>query len=116
MKLERLLGKAAGAALITVGGGAVVAPKASAAIFGVPVGGDALVFVRAAGARDAILGAIVLTSGDEAGTLRRVLGLTSLIGLSDGFALAALRGPRWQHALHLGGFVALGLLALRLDE
>ncbi|HEX3464962.1 MAG TPA: DUF4267 domain-containing protein [Candidatus Elarobacter sp.] len=116
MNRGRLLATGTGAALIAVGVGAVVDPKASAAMFGVPVDGDALVFVRAAGARDAILGAIVVTSGDEGGTLRRVLGLTSLIGLSDGIALAALRGPRWQHALHLGGFAALGLLALRLDE
>jgi hypothetical protein len=104
---------ALGAGLIAVGLGAVVAPRTSAVIFGVPVADRSTsAYVRATGARDVILGAIVLASLQDPRALRRVLAWTSLVGLTDAIVLAAARGPRVQHVAHLGGFAALAVAAL----
>jgi integral membrane sensor domain MASE1 len=105
-----------GGGLIGIAVGAVVAPKAVAWVFGMPVDeAAALAWVRAAGMRDGVLGAIVVTSPD-ARALRRALGWASLVGLSDAVLLAATRGPRWQHALHLGGCAAVALLAAAMTS
>ena len=112
----RALAGGAAALLVVIGAGGVVAPKPSAAGFGIPIGDPAgLAFVRAAGLRDVILGGIVFASLGEPKTLRRVLGWSSVIGLGDALGLAAVRGLRPQHVLHLGGFAALALLALSVD-
>jgi hypothetical protein len=111
--MERLLPGAIGVGLIAVGGAAVVAPVPSAAMFGLPAADrTAQAYVRATGARDVILGAIVLTSLGDRRALRRILGLTSLIALGDAVTLATMRGPQLQHVGHLGGLALLALAAL----
>jgi len=114
--MQRTLAAATAVLLTAVGTGGVIAPKLSAGQFGIPTADPAgLAFVRAAAARDIILGAIVFGSLGDVKTLRRVLGWTSLVGLGDAVLLASLRGLRPQHILHAGGFAAVALLALSMD-
>jgi hypothetical protein len=101
-----------GAGLIAVGLGALVAPRASATVFGLPTDdATALAFARVAGVRDVVLGALILGTLGKRRALRRVLAWTSLIGLADAVTLFAMRGPRPEHVAHLGGFAALLLAA-----
>lgn len=106
--------------LLGVGAVALIAPRMMATVFGMPTDDPtALAYSRAACLRDAIIGGIVLTTPDEPEALKRVVMWASTIGLVDAVLLAVTRGPRWQHALHLGGFVAvawLGLTIARGDE
>ena len=112
----RALAGGAATLLVVIGAGGAVAPKVSAGQFGIPAADPAaLAFVRATGMRDVVLGAIVFASLADAKALRRVLGWTSLVGLADALTLASVRGLRPQHAVHLGGFAALALLALAMD-
>ncbi len=112
----RILAGGAAALLVVIGAGGVIAPKISAGQFGIPLDDPgALAFVRAAGARDVILGAIMFASLNDGTALRRVLACSSLLGLADALAVASVRGLRPQHAVHLGGFAALALLALAMD-
>ena len=114
--MRRTLAGGAAVLLTVIGAGGVVAPKLSAAQFGLPAADPAaLAFVRAAAVRDIVLGGIVFASLNDAKALRRVLGWSSLIGLGDALAVASVRGLRPQHAVHLGGFAALALLALSTD-
>ena len=114
--MKRVLKVVVGGGLIGIAVGALVAPRAVAWVFGMPVDDvAALAWVRAAGMRDGVLGAIVVTSPD-ARSLKRTLAWTSLVGLTDAVVLAALRGPRWQHALHLGGGAAVALLAAAIPS
>jgi len=114
--MQRTLAAGAAVLLTVIGTGGVIAPRISAGQFGIPTADPAaLAFVRAAGLRDVILGALVFGSLGDVKTLRRVLGWTSLVGLGDAVTVAALRGLRPQHVLHVGGFAALALLALTLD-
>jgi Domain of unknown function (DUF4267) len=110
----------AGGGLIGVGVAALVAPRTMAAVFGMPTDDPiALAYSRAACLRDGIIGGIVLTTPDEPEALKRVVLWASAIGLLDAVLLAVTRGPRRQHALHLGGFLAVALLGLtiaRRDE
>ncbi|HEY0396678.1 MAG TPA: DUF4267 domain-containing protein [Candidatus Elarobacter sp.] len=115
--MKRLLCGAVGAGLAAVGVGALVAPRPSAWMFGLATDEPAaLAFVRAAGARDLILGLIIAASLDQPQTLRRVVGCTSLVGLADGILLAALRGAHRSLVFHLGGFAAVAALALALGD
>jgi hypothetical protein len=108
---------AGAAGLALFGTGALVAPKTFAGQFGLPTEDPvALAFVRAAGARDLVLGALIFASHDDPPSLRRILTFSSLLGIADAFALASVRGLRPQHLVHLGGFIALLLAANRADE
>ncbi len=112
----RILAGGAAALLVVIGAGGVIAPKISAGQFGIPLDDPAaLAFVRAAGARDVILGAVMFASLNDAKALRRVLAWSSLLGLADALAVGSVRGLRPQHVVHLGGFAALALLALSTD-
>jgi hypothetical protein len=114
--VQRTLARGIAVAFTIIGAGGVIAPRLSAGQFGLPTDDPAaLAFVRATAMRDVILGGIVFASLDEPKTLRRVLGWSSIVGLSDALAVALVRGPRPAHVLHLGGFAALALLALSLD-
>ena len=84
----------------------------SASQFGLPTGDPtALAFVRAAGARDLAIGLAMLGSLHKPKALRRLLGWSIVISLADSAVLAAARGLRPSHALHLGGAVALAYAA-----
>jgi len=109
---------AAGIAVVftAIGVGGVLAPKRSAGQFGIPTAdAAALAFVRAVAVRDVILGGIVFASLNHPNALKRALGWSSVAGLGDALAVASVRGLRPQHAVHLGGFAALALLALSMD-
>jgi Domain of unknown function (DUF4267) len=102
--------------LIGVGAAALVAPRTMATVFGMPTDDPtALAYARAACLRDAVIGGIVLTTPDQPEALKRAVMWAAAIGLLDAVLLAATRGPRWQHALHLGGFVAVALLGLTIS-
>ena len=114
--MKRILPTILGAGLVTVGTGALIAPSLLSRVFGLPSDDPtAQAYMRAAGARDLILGAIVLTSFGDRPALRRTLAWASLIGLADAYAVFAVRGPVLQHAAHVGGFAALALSALTLE-
>ncbi len=115
--MARTLGLGFAALFLALGAGAVAAPRFSAGQYGVPSDDpDALAFVRATGARDALLGALIAASLHDRPALRRALAWSSLAGLADAAILLARRGPRPQHAVHLSGFAALALAALALRE
>ncbi len=110
--MNRTLSTVLGALFVAIGAGAVVAPRFSAPQFGLPSEDrTALAFVRGLGARDVVIGALILTSRDDAPALARIFSWSSLAGLADAAALASVRGLRPQHALHLGGALALALAA-----
>ena len=114
--MKRLLPGALGAALVVVGAGALIAPSFSTPVFGLPSDDPtAQAYMRAAGARDVVLGAIILGSLRDRPALRRALAWSSLIGLADAFAVFAVRGPTLQHVGHVGGFLSLSLTALTLE-
>ena len=115
--MQRLLCAAVATGLSAFGAGAIVAARPSATMFGLTTDDPtALAWVRAAGARDLILGLIILSLLDEPKALRRAVGCTSLVGLADGVMLAASRGLRPSHVFHLGGFAAVAALALTLPD
>jgi hypothetical protein len=115
--MERVVALGFGLLFVGIGGGALIAPRPAAAGYGIPLDDPAgFAFVRAAGARDAIAGALVLSGLGERRSLRRTLRWLSLIGLIDGAILMRERGLRPQHVVHLGGFAALALAARRLRE
>lgn len=117
--MTRTIGFGLGALFIGIGSGALAAPRFAARQYGLPLAdanADALAFVRAAGARDALLGGLILASLGERAELRRTLAGSSLVGLIDAGIVLARRGPRFAHVFHLGGFAALALAALALRE
>jgi len=104
------------AGLTIVGALAMLAPKNSAGQYGMATGDPAgLGFVRATGARDVLFGLVLFGELDHPRTLRRVLGLVSMLGLADAAILASVRGIRPQHVIHLAGFGALALATLAID-
>ena len=115
--MTRTLGFGFAALFLAIGAGAVVAPRFSAGQYGLPSGdAEALAFVRATGARDVLLGGLILASLGERAALRRTLGWSALVGLADAGIVFARRGPQIQHVVHLSGFAALALAALALRE
>jgi hypothetical protein len=115
--MARTIGFGLGALFLAIGGGAVVAPRFSAAQYGVPSDdAEALAFVRATGARDMLLGGLIFASLGDRAALRRTLAWSALVGLADAGIVFARHGARPAHAVHLGGFAALSLAALALRE
>ncbi len=111
--MKRFIPAALGIALVAVGAGALISPSFSTPVFGLPSDDPtAQAYMRTAGARDAVLGAIILASLGDPPALRRALGWTSLIGLADAFTVFVVRGPTLQHVGHVGGFAAIALAAL----
>lgn len=111
--MKSQLAVAVGLSLAAIGGGALLMPGISSTMLGLPVRdrtGKAL--VRALGARDLILGGIILASLDEPQTLRRLFGWTACIGLLDAAVVATTRGPKPALLLHVGGGAAVWLLSL----
>jgi hypothetical protein len=106
-----------GAALLAVGASGVLAPKTASGQFGLPVDdANAMAFVRAVGARDMILGALVLAARNDPPSRRRALGFASLAGLADAAAVFSVRGLRPQHVLHVGGFLLLLAAAVATSD
>ncbi len=107
-----------GCAFVAIGIGALVAPGTSGEQYGLPTTDPtALALVRAIGARDLVLGIIILMllAGRERNALELVLSVSILAAVGDAAAVKSARrdaGPR-QLAVHVGGAAAL-LLASRL--
>jgi hypothetical protein len=101
-----------GVAFFAVGLGALLAPGLSSVQYGLPVTDRAaLALVRAVGARDVVLGIIVLLllAGRNRSALELVLGVSILAALGDAAAVSTGRddaGPR-QLGIHAGGAAAL---------
>jgi hypothetical protein len=111
----RILRVAAAAALIAIGAAALVSPRRSSHQFGIATDDpDAVAFVRAVGARDVVLGLILLPL--EGAAARRALAWASLLGLCDAAVGVSARGPRPQQLIHLSGFLALALASLGTDR
>jgi hypothetical protein len=106
-----------GLLFIGIGGTGLISPRTAARGYGLPLDDPVgLAFVRAAAARDAIVGALLVASVADRRSVRRTLTWLSLIGLVDGAILIQERGVQAQHVAHLGGFAALALAALSLGE
>ena len=110
--MKPLLSPVVGITLVAIGLGALAAPRLSSRMLGLPVDdpvGKAL--VRALGSRDLILGGVVLASLDEPATLRRVFGWSAALGLLDAAVVVGTRGLRPALIAHVGGAVAVWMLA-----
>jgi peptidoglycan/LPS O-acetylase OafA/YrhL len=107
-----------GFAFFAIGVGALLAPGISSVQYGLPTTErTALALIRAIGARDLVLGIIVLVllAARNRSALELVLGVSVLAAFGDATAVMTGRrdaGPR-QLAVHAGGAVAL-LVAWRL--
>lgn len=106
------------ATLIVVGVGAIIAPRQSAAVYGTPLGqDDKVVFVRAAGIRDAIIGGLLFNLSDKARRRDFSMACTwlALIALADALSVFSERGfaAKRNLVLHLSGAAGLFLLQWR---
>jgi hypothetical protein len=102
-------------AFLGVGSGAVAAPRALAQNYGIAVdGADQIAYVRAVGARDAILGLLILAflARRERGPLAVTLALSAIAGASDFSLVAAARGRSAPLSLAIHGSGTVGLLAI----
>ncbi len=102
-------------AFLSLGAGALAAPRALAANYGIPVEGpDQIAYLRAVGARDAVLGLLIAAflARHEPGPLAVTLALSSLAGASDFTLVARARGRSAPLSLAIHGTGTLGLLAI----
>jgi hypothetical protein len=101
-----------GLAFIAIGVGGLLAPGISSAQYGLPTTDrTALALVRAIGARDVVLGIIVLVllATRNRSALELVLGVSIIAAAGDASAVTTGRddaGPR-ELAVHVGGATAL---------
>uniref|UniRef100_E6PGY2 DUF4267 domain-containing protein n=1 Tax=mine drainage metagenome TaxID=410659 RepID=E6PGY2_9ZZZZ len=105
-------------ALLGIGALALVAPERLAQAYGLPVReGNALGFVRATGARDAILGAAILATAARHDLFELAIfaALGILLSAFDlAIAYAHLRRMRRELLAHLGGVVGFSVLLIIL--
>lgn len=102
-------------AFLGLGAGALAAPRALAANYGIAVDGpDQIAYLRAVGARDAVLGLLIAAFlvRRETGPLAVTLALSSLAGASDFALVTAARGRSAPLSLAIHGTGTLGLLAI----
>jgi hypothetical protein len=109
----------AAAGLVVVGILALVTPKRLSRSYGVPVKeAGAIVYVRAVGARDLMLGVILASNVylKDSVVLIVICAAGLLLSLADFFfALTAAQRLRSEHGAHLGGAIGFAvLLALLL--
>lgn len=108
----------AACALLGIGALALLAPERLAEAYGLPVReGNALGFVRATGARDAILGAAILAVAlrHEPFELAIFAALGILLSAFDlAIAYTHLRRIRPELLAHLGGVIAFSVLLIIL--
>jgi len=95
--------------------GALVAPTELAENYGLPVTGEpAVAYVRALGARDAVLGILILRflATGARGSLGATVGLSALVGASDFSIVCAARGFDAKKNLAIHGLGTVGLVAV----
>ncbi len=108
--MQNTLAMALGAAFMAIGTGAIIAPRPSAAQYGLPSNDPtALALVRALGARDIAIGGALISNRDDRPALARICFWSTIVALADAAAVASLHGLRPQHAAHIGGALALAL-------
>ncbi len=110
-----LLSACAALAFISLGAGALAAPRRLADNYGIAVEGPGqIAYLRAVGARDAVLGLIIAAflARRERGPLAVALALSSLAGASDFALVAGARGRSAPLSLAIHGSGTLGLLAI----
>ena len=120
--MGKLLAAISIASLFGVGLGAALAPEALARGYGLPLepGNESgHGFVRALGARDAIIGAIALAFAlrDDREAVRLTLGITTALAVADFAIVASTRGIDALPSLgiHASGIVGLALAATASD-
>jgi hypothetical protein len=102
-------------AFFGLGAGALAAPRELAKNYGIAVeGADQIAYLRAVGARDAVLGLLLAAfiARRERGPLAVTLALSALAGASDFALVAAARGRSAAPSLMIHGGGTIGLLAL----
>jgi hypothetical protein len=119
VSLPILLAFVAGIALVAVGAGALLKPGGLSQSYGLPVDpGNGLQFVRACGARDIVLGLILIANAylRDVPHLIVVVGAGLVLSLAD-FAIAFAGGGgrlHRQHVTHVGGAVAFAVILVLL--
>ena len=109
------LSGAVAASFLALGAGAFAAPRALAENYGIPLTDDAaLAYVRGLGARDAVLGFIIiaLLVRREHSALATTVGFSALVGASDFALVVAARRGDAPSSLAIHGIGTLGLLAV----
>lgn len=110
-----VLSALAALSFLGLGAGSFVAPRALAENYGVPAPDEtSFAYVRALGARDAVLGLIVLRflMAKARGPLGATLALSALVGASDFAIVYASRGLVAKNNLAIHGAGTVGLLTL----
>lgn len=110
--IASLFSKALGFSFVAIGAGAIAAPGFSSGQYGLATAdATTLAYIRALGARDLVLGAIILAlaSGERREALPTVLAASALVGAADGTIVFLQRGTAAKQnlAIHAAGFVAL---------
>ena len=103
------------ASFLGLGAGAAFAPQALSENYGLPVtNATALAYVRALGARDAVLGALVLwfLATRDRDALAATVALSALAGASDFAIVLGARGPAAAKNLAIHGGGTLGLVTV----
>ena len=72
--------------------------------------------IRALGARDLVIGALILRSGDDRGRFAQICRWATLAACTDAIAVASARGLCANLALHAGGALGLMLAASQFGE
>ncbi len=110
-----VLSALAALSFLGLGAGSLMAPGTLAENYGLPVRDEtAFAFVRAVGARDAVLGLIVLTFlfSKARGPLGATVALAALIGASDFAIVYTTRGLAAKKNLAIHGLGTVGSLAV----
>jgi hypothetical protein len=100
---------------LALGAGAYAAPAKLSENYGLPSTDPAAHgFVRALGARDAVLGLIILTFliAKDRGALGATVALSALVGASDFAIVYAARGKTAKSSLAIHGIGTIGLLVV----
>ena len=102
-------------AFLTLGAGAYAAPEKLSENYGLPTQDPiAHGYIRGLGARDAVLGLLILTFliAKSRGALGATVALSALVGASDFAIVYAARGTAAKSSLAIHGIGTVGLLAV----
>ena len=106
-----------GLLLVAIGVAAMVAPGFAAASYGVDATFSAHAFVRAAGARDVAIGAlllVLLARRVDTTTLGIVVLVTTLVPIVDSVIVLQASGLRLAVVIHAGSILPILILAMTL--
>jgi hypothetical protein len=112
-----VLASLAAIGLLVLGVGAIVAPRPSAAGYGLQTDDPvALALIRALGIRDIVLGLIVaaMLYLDAIEALKVTVGLLVFVALGDAIVVLTSGGRKQSLAVHVTGIVGLGVIWLLL--